>query len=233
MSENMNIDQVKQFPWNDGVEQNEYSIKNQIEEMLLLASGDSKENMKALLKHMEEIGFYEMPCSGGNHLAKKGGLAEHSLNVAQYALSLLNVWYEEPYISQWSNSVIICGLLHDLGKCGQFQKPGYVPNIIKDGRPTKADPVQKYKQSESKPYKVNPDLLNIPHEIRSVSIINEYIALTEEEYHAILYHNGLYGPLYREINGKETALYMIIHFADMWCSRIVEEGDDNAECDNN
>lgn len=222
-----------QFPWNNGVEQKEYSMKNEIEELLLIASGDRRESMKCLLNRMEKIGFYEAPCSGGNHLAKAGGLAEHSLNVTRYALSLLNVWYEEPYITQWTDSAIICGLLHDIGKCGQFEKPGYVPNIVKDGRPTKADPVQKYKQSDGKPFKVNPDLLNVPHEIRSVTIINEYIALTEEEYYAILYHNGLYGPLYREINGKETALYMILHFADMWCSRIVEEEDDDAECDIN
>ena len=224
---------MNQLPWNDGVEQEGYSIKNEIEEMLLFASGDRREGMKRLLEHMEEIGFYEMPCSGGNHLAKPGGLAEHSLNVARYAASLLNVWYDEPYITQWMDSVIICSLLHDIGKCGQFGKSGYVPNIVKDGRTTKADPVQKYKQSESKPFKVNPDMLNVPHEIRSVTIISEHFALSEDEYFAILYHNGLYGPLYREINGKETALYMILHFADLWCSRIVEGEDEDGECDNN
>lgn len=217
------IEKEAQLPWNDGVEQGKYTIKNQIEELLLLAGNEDSEGIRRLLRHMEDIGFYEAPCSAGNHLSKPGGLAEHSLNVAHYAMKLLKAWYEEPYYTKWADSVIICALLHDIGKCGQFQKPGYVPNIIKDGRPTKADPVQKYKQSEDKPYKVNPDLLNVPHEIRSVTIITEYIALTEEEYHAILYHNGLYGPLYREINGKETALYMILHFADMWCSRIIEE----------
>ena len=49
-----------------------------------------------------------------------------------------------------------------------------------------------------------------------------YIDLTEEEQHAILYHNGLYGPLKYEIQGNETPLYMIIHFADLWASRVVE-----------
>lgn len=213
-----------QLPWNDEVPQEKYSAQNQVEEMLLLAVREDKDAVKKLLKHMEEIGFYEAPCSGGNHLARTGGLAEHSLNVAHYAMTLLKAWYEEPYYTQWADSVIICSLLHDIGKCGQFQKPGYVPNMIKDGRPTKAEPTQKYKQSEDKPYKINPELLNVPHEIRSASIIQEYISLTEEEYYAILYHNGLYGPMYREINGKETALYMILHFADMWCSRIVEGG---------
>lgn len=223
MGEKMDIrPKEAQLPWNDGADQEKYSIKNQIEEMLLLARSDDPEGIRKLLDHMDEIGFYEAPCSGGNHLAKLGGLAEHSLNVAQYAMRLTKVWYEEPYYSAWAGSVVICGLLHDIGKCGQFKKPGYVPNMVKDGRPTKAEPEQKYKQSSDKPYKVNPELLNVPHEIRSLSIIQQFIELTEEEYHAILYHNGLYGPLYREINGKETALYMVLHFADLWCSRIVE-----------
>ena len=203
-------------------EKEDFTAKARIEAMLRLAIKEDPEGAERLLKHMEEIGFYEAPCSGANHLARVGGLAEHSLNVAHYAVVLLKAWYEEPFYTQWLDSVVICSLLHDIGKCGQFGKPGYVPNMVKDGRPTKAEPEQKYKQSEDKPFKTNPALLHVPHEVRSVAIIQQFIELTEEEQHAILYHNGLYGPFYRDISGKETALYMILHFADMWCSRIVE-----------
>ena len=108
-------------------------------------------------------------------------------------------------------SVMIAAALHDLGKIGQFGKPEYVDNILQSG-----------KQSPSKPFKRNSELLNVPHEIRSVAIATMYIDLTEEEQHAILYHNGLYGPLKYEIQGNETPLYMIIHFADLWASRVVE-----------
>ena len=109
------------------------------------------------------------------------------------------------------DSVVIAAALHDLGKMGQFEKPEYVDNILASG-----------KKSDSKPYKKNPDLLNVPHEIRSVAIASMFIDLTEEEQHAILYHNGLYGPLKYEIQGNETPLYMLIHFADMWASRVIE-----------
>ena len=68
----------------------------------------------------------------------------------------------------------------------------------------------------------NKDLLYEDHEIRSVKICAKFIELTEEEEHAILYHNGLYGSLKYSIQGKETPLYMIIHFADMWASRVLE-----------
>ena len=77
-------------------------------------------------------------------------------------------------------------------------------------------------RSNAKPYITNAELLNVPHEIRSLSIVDRYIDLTEDEQFAILYHNGLYGDLRYQINGKETPLYMLLHFADMWASRVVE-----------
>jgi hypothetical protein len=53
-------------------------------------------------------------------------------------------------------------------------------------------------------------------------IAERYISLTEEEEQAILYHNGLYGVFKYEISGKETPLYMLLHFSDMWASRVIE-----------
>lgn len=170
-----------------------------------------REGMTDLLQYMSEIGFLTAPCSGGHHLAKEGGLLEHSVNVYRIAenvgVALMGGDYDKI-----RHSVAIAALLHDLGKCGQFGKPEYVPNILKDG-----------KQSEAKPYQRNKDLLNVPHEIRSIAIAQMFIDLTEEEQHAILYHNGLYTPLGRELSGNETPLSMLIHFSDMWASRVVEQ----------
>ena len=55
-------------------------MKQRIEE-LLLSTG--REGMASLLAEMDEMGFYTAPCSTQYHLANKGGLAEHSLNVYQ------------------------------------------------------------------------------------------------------------------------------------------------------
>ena len=49
-----------------------------------------------------------------------------------------------------------------------------------------------------------------------------FIDLTEDEQYAILYHNGLYGNLKYVISGHETPLYMIVHWADMWASYVIE-----------
>ncbi|MCU0079307.1 HD family phosphohydrolase [Extibacter muris] len=181
----------------------------------------SRKGMKNLVDYMEENGFFTAPCSTSHHLAKEGGLAEHSLNVCDIAISLIAAFDAD---SRLLESVIICSLLHDIGKMGQFGKPNYVPNMLK-GRATKANPNPEPYQSDKKPYTTNPELLLVDHEVRALSIISRYIDLTEEEQQAILWHNGLYGPFKYEIQGKETPLYMILHFADMWASRIVEAED--------
>lgn len=194
---------------------------------LLLSTG--RQGMENLIEYMEECGFFTAPCSTNHHLSKKGGLAEHSLNVYGVAKDVCFLMCDGPESlpKETEDALIICSLLHDLGKIGQFGKPNYVPNMLK-GRATKSNPNPEPKQSESKPFKSNPDLLYVDHEVRSIAIISRYIDLTEEEQQAILWHNGLYGPFKYEIQGKETPLYMILHFADMWASRVIE-GDDEGD----
>lgn len=185
------------------MENNTY-IQQEIERLLLSVNRDGIEK---LIQYIRDNGFFEAPCSGGYHLAHEGGLAEHSLNVYKIAKQICETF--EVNVEQ--NSLILVSLLHDLGKIGQYGKPYYVPNILKSG-----------KQSESKPYETNKDLLPEDHEIRSVEIAGRFIELTEEESWVIKMHNGLYGTFKYQIQGHETPLYLIIHFADMWASRVLE-----------
>lgn len=176
---------------------------------LLLSTG--REGMSNLINHIDKNGFFSAPCSGGNHLAKEGGLAEHSLNVYFIADGSASSRLDfETYVSL-SNSIIIASLLHDYGKIGQFGKSLYVDNILKSG-----------KRSEAKPYVQNSDLLDKCHEVVSAIEVGKYIQLTEEEQYAITRHNGLYGLYKYDIPGKEIPLYLLIHEADMWASRVVE-----------
>ena len=174
-----------------------------------------REGMEGLIEYMEDCGFFNAPCSGGNHLACEFGLVHHTRHVMELAEKLGVSLLGGAEYNKIQNSVIIAAALHDLGKMGQFEKPNYVPNILKGGKP-----------SETKPFKTNPELLHVDHEIRSVAIASMFIDLTEEEQFAILYDNGLYGPLKYSLQGKETPLYMIIHWADMWASRVVEGGEE-------
>ena len=181
----------------------------------LLKTG--REGMEDLVEYMEEIGFFEAPCSGGNHLACVFGLVHHTRNVMEAAEKLGVAWLGGERFNEIKDSVIIAAALHDLGKCGDFGKPNYVPNKLKSGE-----------ISEPKPFKINPELLYEDHEIRSIKIAAMFIDLTEEEEAAILYHNGLYGTFANTIKGKglETRLYMLIHFSDMWASRVIEGGEE-------
>ena len=188
--------------------------KEKITELLL---STNREGMDKLVEHMEEGGFFTAPCSTRYHLSKEGGLAEHSLNVYENALRISGGLGRPEEVLR--DSLIIVSLLHDLGKMGQFGKENYVPNMLK-GRATKVNSDPEPKQSEAQPYKSNPDLLYVDHEVRSIAIASRFIELAEEEQLAILWHNGLYGPFKYEIQGNETPLYMILHFADLWSARV-------------
>lgn len=193
-------------------------MKNKIKELLLSTKREGIEN---LIKHMEEQGFFKAPCSTQYHLSKEGGLAEHSLNVYKQANIFAATCLDPDDYDKMHDSIVITALLHDIGKMGQFNKTNYVPNMLK-GRATKANPNPEPYQSTAKPYISNPELLYVDHEVRALSIISKFIDLTEEEQQAILWHNGLYGSFKYQIQGNETPLYLILHYADMWASRVVE-----------
>ena len=176
----------------------------------LLKTG--REGMEDLIDQMEYWGFFDAPASGGFHLACQYGLLHHTRNVMEMAEKIGVALLGGEGYNEIQDSVIIASALHDLGKCGQFGKPEYIPNVLKSG-----------KASDAKPYKKNTELLPVDHEIRSVAMAQMYIDLTEDEQFAILYHNGLYGTVGRySLQGNETPLYMILHWADMWASRVLE-----------
>lgn len=84
---------------------------------LLLAT--KIEGMDCLVEIMEEYGFFTAPCSTKYHLSKEGGLLEHSMNVFEM-LTKLN---EATGADLDYTDMVVCGLLHDLGKMGDYGKP--------------------------------------------------------------------------------------------------------------
>lgn len=157
----------------------------------------------------EESGYLTAPSSGAHHGSYEGGNLKHSVLVVETMLGLRDTL--APEIP--TESCVICGLFHDMGKAHYYGKPNYVPNVLKGG-----------KVSESKPFNTNADRLPIPHQVASLQILSRYIELTEEETYAILYHNGLYTPDGRVMSGKETKLLLLLHWSDMWASRFLEVG---------
>lgn len=180
------------------------SVEGKIKDLL---RSTEREGIDDLIVAMEQGGYFTAPCSTDKHLSRKGGLAEHSLNVYSAMVDIdAGLGADLP-----DDSLVICALLHDLGKMGDHGKANYVENILKSGA-----------QSSAKPYSTNRELIYLAHEIRSAMIAERYIALSEGEEAAILWHNGLYGQFKYDIPGKETPLYMVLHWADMWASRVME-----------
>lgn len=162
--------------------------------------------IKDLLDELARGGFFTAPCSTKYHYARKYGLLDHSLNVLNIARRLHDgaLAYDTPIPK---DSITLAALLHDIGKMGQFGKEQYEKS---------------FSSKKTAPYVYNDKLISVPHEIRSVVIASKYIDLTEEEQAAILYHNGMYTKSGKNICGHETPLVLLIHWADMWASRIVE-----------
>lgn len=178
-----------------------------------------REGVEELLAYMDEIGFFTAPCSTRYHLAQEGGLAEHSVNVLNSAEKLSVALYGAKNITEEiRSSIIICSLLHDLGKCGDYGKPMYVEKVLKSGK------------KGVQPYETNKNLTGVPHAVRSVKLATLFIDLTEDEEWAILTHDGLYDFMKYQIPGHETPLSLILHWADMWASHVLEiEADESAE----
>ena len=189
----------------------EIDVKEEIEGLL---RGDGRAGIEDLLATMQESGFYEAPASsgGGKHNAFAGGLAAHSLSVYWTASRIADALGAGEAVKK---SLPVACLLHDLGKAGDFGKSLYVPNILKGGKvPT------------AKPWERNKGLTNIPHAIRSVIVAERWIDLTEDEEYAIMYHDGLYDREtggFAVVQGHETKLLLILHWADMWSSRFEEK----------
>lgn len=189
------------------------------DKIMNLLNNTGRKGIAELTLFMAIHGFYEAPCSSKYHLAKEGGLAEHSLNVYETMTKMnkaLNAGVDE-------NSLIITGLLHDVGKMGLNGEPYYVPayeekNLMISGQVVRTEKIP------TGGFEGNKKLLNIRHEFISVTTISQYIDLTIDEYNAILYHNGLYTPAGQDIKGKETPLYLLLHSADMWAARVIERG---------
>jgi 23S rRNA maturation-related 3'-5' exoribonuclease YhaM len=183
------------------------------DKIIELLRSTEREGIEDLITAMIDNDFFTAPCSSQYHLSTQEGLALHSYNVYQVMNILAINLAETDYIFDidFKNAVIMSSILHDLGKMGQFGKPLYIRNYLTSG-----------KISDKKPYAINKELLNMPHESRSVQIAERYIRLTEEESFSILFHNALYGDLKYAYTNHETRLSQLLHFSDMWASRIVE-----------
>lgn len=148
------------------------------------------------------------PASTRFHLAEQGGLVEHSANVANTLLKLRDSL--APELS--TESCVIVGLYHDLGKIGMPGKPYYLPN-----------PSEWHVRNRGIRYIVNEGLVHMDIATRSLFLVSRYITLSDEEAQAIRYHDGQYIDENRSVAHRETRLTRLLQYADNWSGGVLEE----------
>ena len=153
--------------------------------VLLYETNIKREGADKLLEWLsEKSDFFSAPASSKFHNAFEGGLCEHSLNVARRLKMLVDgekkLHPEKESIMRITDeSVVICGLLHDVCKAN-FYKVDF-RNKKEDGEWIR---VPYYTIDEELPY---------GHGEKSVYIINGFLRLTREEALAINWHMGGFG----------------------------------------
>lgn len=189
---------------------NRENIKNRIIELWSSVPQDS-DGLTDFLGWLEHD-FFEAPCSTEYHLARPGGLAEHSLNV--YNLLLKKV--SDFGLNIEHNSIIITALGHDLCKCNFY---------VKGKKNVKENGVWREKEV----YIVK-DQFPMGHGEKSVSILQRYFRLTQEECLAIRWHMAAFDPSihfnypngYAFREASKVPLVVLLFTADYEASQIIE-----------
>jgi hypothetical protein len=218
-------------------------MKEKIETLL-----NEVESAGALREFLQQSDFYRAPCSTKFHLCCDGGLAKHTVNVAECAL-FLNEKYDMLYGRQ---SVIVAAICHDLCKVNFYQLSDEKPtdaqmnylrslmlkvNLAIPAKLNKAYTtvlidymINDFKKNKPMPeyfqgYKIE-DALPLGHGEKSLYLAQRLITLTKDEALAIRWHMGAWDlpeNIYAYSEAvKQSKLVSILQIADMEATHLLE-----------
>jgi hypothetical protein len=126
-----------------------------------------REGILELVTWLEtETDYFSAPASTNFHGNYEGGLLDHSLNVTRFALHNLNFMIKDkPELENLRESIVICGLFHDLCKTNTY---------FLEKKWTKDDDTGKWKDYIG--YKVN-DSFPLGHGEKSLYLISKFITI--------------------------------------------------------
>jgi hypothetical protein len=183
---------------------------NKFEQLCQRLGQDRLEAINTMLGEMgERIATAPASTRKDYHAAYPGGLVDHSLRVAQYALTL------RKSISLFSKleteSVIFAALFHDFGKVGQPGPGGDDYYIVETS--------EWHREKLGKFYKVNDKIQWMSNVDHTFHILLHYgIRPTQDEYLAIRLNDGPYSDQNKEYSMREPLLAILIHMADRLAS---------------
>lgn len=179
-----------------------------------------REGADALLEWLEKTDFFKAPASTRFHLAREGGLVEHSIHVYERLRELYTNEKQRnglmpPLTEQEEETVAICGLLHDICKVNFYTA---------EMRNRKNDKGQ----WEKYPFYVVDDQLPYGHGEKSAYIVSGFMRLSREEAMAIRWHMGFSDNDFRA-GGYSVGnafdkfpLAVMTHIADLMASHLDE-----------
>lgn len=149
---------------------------------------------------LDSVGYFDVPASLKHHGNYNGGLFDHSCTVAE---RLLKMWTFEGLTDR--KSAIVVGMFHDICKVND-----YIPND------------RDY--LNYKPWKSNPNKTINGHGEKSVIMVSNWLALTEEEMLCIRWHMGAFdSPENWDVYNNAVKKYpsvLLTHTADMMASQV-------------
>jgi hypothetical protein len=167
-----------------------------------------EEQVQRLVDVLEsETNWLDAPASTRFHLSTPGGLLEHSVGVAKTLLKLRECLGR----AVPEESCVIVGLFHDAGKAGLPGQPYYIKNTVEWE-------IRKL----GKFYTINPSIRNMGIAVRSIYLVSKYVDLSPDEAQAIVYHDGQYIDDNKCVAHRESALTLLVHWADYWTAHVIE-----------
>ena len=177
--------------------------------------------------------FFTAPASAKFHLNKEYGLYTHSLGVT-YRLCALDAAYD--IFSEYGHfEVLLCGLLHDLGKAGQVSLvevdgAGSLNQQVHMGTKfyhTSCEPYYIKRALKTRPgdyeYRRNPERVGMSIPVSSLhfigTMLSDYWKPSLAAWAAVCYHDGMFVPEGQTVAHSDTKLGLALHQADYFQSR--------------
>ena len=194
----------------------------------------SRPGSEDLRNWLEQSCFFDDPASARHHLAEKGGLCLHSLNVYKRLKWLCEMEaLNNPNFQMPSEETIaIVGLLHDICKVGTYtQQPKnqktYDPDKVAAApfKERKKDSLGDFIWETVLQYQNN-DTIPFGHGEKSVYIIQSFMRLTREEAFAIRFHMGSWNEGEKQNAGAAFEMFelaLLAHMADELATFVDEK----------
>lgn len=173
---------------------------------LMMATNLSEIVSEDFLKWLAENGFFTAPASTKYHGNYEGGLFDHSFLMMNLLVELSaanGLKWKRP------ESPFIVGMFHDLCKIDQYRIDNSTP----------------YTVGEATRYEYRPDTMYKGHGNKSIILLSQFTALTDEEIACVRYHMGAFTEkeewrdYTRAVHTFPNVLWT--HQADMLASHVV------------